>query len=392
MCKVAIVILNWNGSDMMRKYLPSVIRCSQGEGVEVIVADNASTDDSISMLHTNFPSIRIIELDQNYGFADGYNRALKQVEAEYYLLLNSDVEIRQEGWLQPMIEYLDRHPQVAACQPKLLKLQTHPLTPPCRETDPPPVPLPVSEGRGYHEVLTSFGNNSPHSGGAGRGSAQGVGPLFEYAGAAGGFIDKYGYPYCRGRVFATVEEDKGQYDDTVSVMWTTGAAMMVRSNVYWDAGGLDAKFFAHMEEIDLCWRMRIMGYDLVCVPQSTAYHLGGATLNQGNPRKTFLNFRNNLLMLYKNLPEHQFRSVIRMRKLLDFVAAVQFLVKGDVANMKAIRKAHKEFSQLIPYYTPIRQQIQQNRKVEHSVPEVVDHSVLWQYYVKGKKTYSQLQK
>ena len=344
MCKVAIVILNWNGADMMRKYLPSVIRCSQAEDVEVIVADNASTDDSISMLRADFPDIRIIELDRNYGFADGYNRSLKQVEAEYYLMLNSDVEIRQEGWLTPMIEYMDSHPQVAACQPKLLKL------------------LPTGDTR----------------------------EIFEYAGAAGGFIDKYGYPYCRGRVFATVEEDKGQYDDIASVMWTTGAAMMVRSSFYWKAGGLDAKFFAHMEEIDLCWRMRIMGSELVCVPQSTAYHLGGATLNQGNPRKTFLNFRNNLLMLYKNLPEYQLRSVIRMRKLLDFVAAVQFFVKGDMANMKAIRKAHKEFSELIPYYTPIRQQIQANRKEGNDLPEVISHSVLWQYYVKGKKTFSQL--
>ena len=344
MCKIAIVILNWNGADMMRKYLPSVLRCSQGEGVEVIVADNASTDDSISMLRTDFPDLRIIELDRNYGFADGYNRSLKQVEAAYYLLLNSDVEIRQEDWLTPMIEYMDSHPQVAACQPKLLKL------------------LPTGDTR----------------------------KMFEYAGAAGGFIDKYGYPYCRGRVFATVEEDKGQYDDIASVMWTTGAAMMVRSCVYWEAGGLDAKFFAHMEEIDLCWRMRIMGYDLVCVPQSTAYHLGGATLNQGNPRKTFLNFRNNLLMLYKNLPEQRLRTVIRMRKLLDLLAAVQFLMKGDVANMKAIRMAHKEFAQLMPNYAPIRCRIQAERKGEHSLPEVVDHSILWQYYVKGNKTYSQL--
>jgi GT2 family glycosyltransferase len=214
--------------------------------------------------------------------------------------------------------------------------------------------------------------------------------MFEYAGAAGGFIDQYGYPFCRGRVFATVEDDRGQYDDVASVMWTTGAAMMVRSNVYWEAGGLDAKFFAHMEEIDLCWRMRIMGYDLVCVPQSTAYHLGGATLNQGNPRKTFLNFRNNLLMLYKNLPEQQLRSVIRMRRFLDFVAAVQFLVKGDLANMKAIRKAHKEFATLIPYYAPIRQHIQAQRNLSLALPELVSLSILWQYYVRRRKTFSQL--
>jgi hypothetical protein len=344
MCKVAIVILNWNGADMMHRYLPSVIQCSQGEGVEVIVADNASTDNSISLLQTEFPDIRIIHLDQNYGFADGYNRSLKQVEAEYYLLLNSDVEIRQEGWLIPMIDYMDSHPQVAASQPKLLKL------------------LPMGDTK----------------------------EMFEYAGAAGGFIDKYGYPYCRGRVFATVEEDKGQYDDVVSVMWTTGAAMMVRSNTYWEAGGLDAKFFAHMEEIDLCWRMRIMGYELACIPQSTAYHLGGATLNQGNPRKTFLNFRNNLLMLYKNLPDSKQTSVLRMRTLLDWVAALQFLVKGDPQNMKAIFKAHKEFKLLKLQYATIRQQIQANRKQVLSLPEVVNHSILWQYYVKGNKTYSQL--
>lgn len=344
MCKLAIVILNWNGSDMMRRYLPSVIRCSRGEGIEVIVADNASSDDSISMLHSCFPDLRIIQLEQNYGFADGYNRSLRQVEAEYYLLLNSDVEIRQDGWLTPMIDFMDHHPQVSACQPKLLKL------------------LPQGEEK----------------------------TMFEYAGAAGGFIDQYGYPFCRGRVFATVEDDRGQYDDVASVMWTTGAAMMVRSNVYWEAGGLDAKFFAHMEEIDLCWRMRIMGYDLVCVPQSTAYHLGGATLNQGNPRKTFLNFRNNLLMLYKNLPEQQLRSVIRMRRFLDFVAAVQFLVKGDLANMKAIRKAHKEFATLIPYYAPIRQHIQAQRNLSLALPELVSLSILWQYYVRRRKTFSQL--
>ena len=374
MCKVAIVILNWNGADMMHRYLPSVIQCSQGEGVEVIVADNASTDNSISLLQTEFPNIRIIRLDQNYGFADGYNRALREVEATYYLLLNSDVEIRQPQWLNPMIDYLDAHPQVAACQPKLLKLQTHPLTPPCME------------GSGHHEALPSDGNYSPPS----QGGAQGVGLFFEYAGASGGFIDRYGYPYCRGRVFDTIEEDKGQYDDIASVMWTTGAAMMVRSDIYWKAGGLDARFFAHMEEIDLCWRMRIMGYELACIPQSTAYHLGGATLNQGNPRKTFLNFRNNLLMLYKNLPDSKLTSVLRMRTLLDWVAAIQFLVKGDPQNMKAIFKAHKEFKLLKPQYATIRQQIQAYRTSVGLQPETSDFSLLWQYYVKGRKTYKAL--
>lgn len=347
MCKVAIVILNWNGAEMMRRYLPSVLRCSQSKDVEVIVADNASTDNSIQLLQTEFPDIRIIHLDQNYGFADGYNRALREVEATYYLLLNSDVEIRQPQWLNPMTDYMDCHPQVAACQPKLLKL------------------LPLGEIR----EECSF---------------------FEYAGAAGGFIDRYGYPYCRGRVFDTIEEDKGQYDDIASVMWTTGAAMMIRSDLYWKAGGLDAQFFAHMEEIDLCWRIRTMGYELVCIPQSTAYHLGGATLNQGNPRKTFLNFRNNLLMLYKNLPDHQLNSIMRIRRLLDLVAALHFLVKGDPQNMKAIFKAHKEFRQLKPKYASIRQQIQTNRIQAASLPETADFSLLWQYYVKGHKTYQAL--
>ena len=254
------------------------------------------------------------------------------------------------------------------------QLQTHPLTPPCME------------GSGHHEALPSDGNYSPPS----QGGAQGESLFFEYAGASGGFIDRYGYPYCRGRVFDTIEEDKGQYDDIASVMWTTGAAMMVRSDIYWKAGGLDALFFAHMEEIDLCWRMRIMGYELACIPQSTAYHLGGATLNQGNPRKTFLNFRNNLLMLYKNLPDSKLTSVLRMRTLLDWVAAIQFLVKGDPQNMKAIFKAHKEFKLLKPQYATIRQQIQAYRTSIASQPETSDFSLLWQYYVKGRKTYKAL--
>lgn len=221
MLKLAIVILNWNGKEMMQKYLPSVIECSKMEGVEVIVADNDSTDGSVEMLHQNFPNIKTIVLDRNYGFADGYNRALENVEAEYYLLLNSDVEIRQKEWVKPMIEYMDRHPQTGACQPKLLSLK-HP-------------------------------------------------DEFEYAGGAGGFIDKYGYPFCRGRIFHVVEKDKGQYDDTVPLLWATGAALFVRAEDYWYAGGLDGRFFAHMEEIDLCWRIRTLGKSIVCIPQSTAY-------------------------------------------------------------------------------------------------------------------------
>ena len=342
MQKVAVVILNWNGREMMRKYLPSVLKCSCTGGLDcsVIVADNASTDDSLDMLKAEFPEVDTIVLDHNYGFADGYNRALRQVEAEYYLLLNSDVEIRQEGWLVPMVKYMDVHPDCAVCQPKLMALR------------------------------------NPDE--------------FEYAGAAGGFLDKYGYPFCRGRIFSVVEKDRGQYDECVPLLWATGAALMVRSKDYWEAGGLDGRFFAHMEEIDLCWRLRTMGRAIVCIAESTAYHLGGATLNQGNPRKTFLNFRNNLLMLYKNLPEDELKSVMRMRWWLDMLAAMQFLAKFDFANFKAVLRANSEFRRMKPDFEADRQLNLSRRKIKSRVPERCNFSILWQYYAKGKKTYQEL--
>ena len=342
MQKVAVVILNWNGREMMRKYLPSVLKCSCAGGLDcsVIVADNASTDGSLDMLKAEFPEVDTIVLDQNYGFADGYNRALRQLDAEYYLLLNSDVEIRQEGWLVPMVKYMDEHPYCAVCQPKLMALR------------------------------------NPDE--------------FEYAGAAGGFLDKYGYPFCRGRIFGVVEKDRGQYDECVPLLWATGAALMVRSNDYWEAGGLDGRFFAHMEEIDLCWRLRTMGRAIVCIAESTAYHLGGATLNQGNPRKTFLNFRNNLLMLYKNLPEDELKSVMRMRWWLDMLAAMQFLAKFDFANFKAVLRANREFRRMKPDFEADRQLNLSRRKIKGRVPERCDFSILWQYYAKGKKTYQEL--
>lgn len=342
MQKVAVVILNWNGREMMRKYLPSVLKCSCTGGLDcsVIVADNASTDGSLDMLKAEFPEVDTIVLDQNYGFADGYNRALRQVDAEYYLLLNSDVEIRQEGWLVPMVKYMDGHPDCAVCQPKLMALR------------------------------------NPDE--------------FEYAGAAGGFLDKYGYPFCRGRIFSVVEKDRGQYDECVPLLWATGAALMVRSKDYWEAGGLDGRFFAHMEEIDLCWRLRTMGRAIVCIAESTAYHLGGATLNQGNPRKTFLNFRNNLLMLYKNLPEDELKSVMRMRWWLDMLAAMQFLAKFDFANSKAVLRANREFRRMKPDFEADRQLNLSRRKIKGRVPERCDFSILWQYYAKGKKTYQEL--
>jgi hypothetical protein len=239
-----------------------------------------------------------------------------------------------------VMKYMDEHPDCAVCQPKLMALR------------------------------------NPDE--------------FEYAGAAGGFLDKYGYPFCRGRIFSVVEKDSGQYDECVPLLWATGAALMVRSNDYWEAGGLDGRFFAHMEEIDLCWRLRTMGRAIVCIAESTAYHLGGATLNQGNPRKTFLNFRNNLLMLYKNLPEDELKSVMRMRWWLDMLAAMQFLAKFDFANFKAVLRANREFRRMKPDFEADRQLNLSRRKIKGRVPERCDFSILWQYYAKGKKTYQEL--
>ena len=288
MKKVSVVILNWNGVGMLQKFLLGVIKYSQGEGVEVCVADNGSTDESVVWLQTYCPDVRLIVLGKNYGFADGYNMALQQVEAEYVVLLNSDVEVTPH-WLDPLMEYMDAHPEVAACQPK----------------------------------IRSERNKT----------------LFEYAGASGGYLDKYGYPFCRGRIFDVVEEDKGQYDTIQSIFWATGAALFIRLKDYRAAGGLDGRFFAHMEEIDLCWRLRSRGRGIVCIPQSTVYHVGAATLKKENPRKTFLNFRNNLLMLYQNLPKKELKRVMFIREVLDGVAALVFLLKGEKEAARAVLEA-----------------------------------------------------
>lgn len=337
--KIAIVILNWNGRDMMRQFLPSVVKHSKDEGC-VIVADNGSTDGSLDMLKEEFPEVELLPLPQNYGFAEGYNKALDLVEAPYYLLLNSDVEV-PDGWLRPMLDYMKQHPEVAACQPKLLS----------------------QKNKQY----------------------------FEYAGAAGGFMDRYGYPFCRGRIFADVERDEGQYDTTAHLLWATGAALMVRSKDWKESGGLDGRFFAHMEEIDLCWRLRSRGRGIVCVPQSVAYHVGGASLAAGNPRKTFLNFRNNLLMLYKNLPADELKPVMRVRKWLDMVAAFKFLITGDVANFKAVYKARREFRRMLPDFEKDRQHnLQLAVDGGHGLPERIDQSLLLLYYAKGIKRFSAL--
>lgn len=336
--KVAVVILNWNGRKMLERFLPNVVSYSECADVAVYVADNGSTDDSVALLEQKFPSVQRILLPENYGFAEGYNKALVQIEATYYVLLNSDVEVT-DGWLQPLVSYMDSHPQTAACQPKLLDWNRK--------------------------------------------------EMFEYAGGSGGYIDRYGYPYCRGRIFGTLEKDCGQYEDVASVFWASGAALFIRSADYKNAGGLDGRFFAHMEEIDLCWRLRSMGRKIVCVPQSVVYHVGGGTLKRESPRKTFLNFRNNLLMLYKNLPDEELGSVLRIRRWLDYLAALFFLLKGHLSNAREVIKARRAFLRECVDYRSERQRNLQ-RTVLPSIPERYPISILKAYYLKRQCFFSQL--
>lgn len=336
MKQTAVVILNYNGAGMLRRFLPSVIEYSPE--ASIYVADNGSSDESCDVVRNEFPAVKLMVLDHNYGFAEGYNRALAQVDEEYAVLLNSDVEVTR-GWLSPMTQFLDSNPEVAACQPKLLSF---------KQKD-----------------------------------------FFEYAGAAGGFIDKWGYTFCRGRIFNTVERDSGQYDDTTDVFWATGAALMIRNEVYKNNGGLDGRFFAHMEEIDLCWRLRSRGYRIACVPQSHVYHVGGATLKKENPQKTYLNFRNNLLMIYKNAPDCQLKKIMLFRKVFDNVAALKFLASGDYAAFKAVRKARRDFKGMRSGYDKARAE---NMKlaVTTRIPEVLKSSILYKYYLGFKHTYSSL--
>lgn len=336
MKQTAVVILNYNGAGMLRRFLPSVIEYSPE--ASIYVADNGSSDESCDVVRNEFPAVKLMVLDHNYGFAEGYNRALAQVDEEYAVLLNSDVEVTR-GWLSPMTQFLDSNPEVAACQPKLLSF---------KQKD-----------------------------------------FFEYAGAAGGFIDKWGYTFCRGRIFNTVERDSGQYDDTTDVFWATGAALMIRNEVYKNNGGLDGRFFAHMEEIDLCWRLRSRGYRIACVPQSHVYHVGGATLKKENPQKTYLNFRNNLLMIYKNAPDCQLKKIMLFRKVFDNVAALKFLASGDYAAFKAVRKARRDFKAMRSGYDKARAE---NMKlaVTTRIPEVLKSSILYKHYLGFKHTYSSL--
>ena len=321
---ISVVILNWNGRHFLEKYLPGVELHSQLPDVQIVVADNGSTDDSISYLEKNHPNVHLIKLDANYGFAEGYNRALQEVQADFYVLLNSDVEV-SAGWLEPLIQMMQEKPDIAACMPKIRA---------------------VSE-RDY----------------------------FEYAGAAGGFIDKYGYAFCRGRIFYSIEKDIGQYDTETEIFWATGACCMVDAKLFHKMGGFDKIFFAHMEEIDLCWRLKNAGHTIWYTPHSVVYHVGGGMLPKSSPVKTYLNYRNNLLMLRKNLPAKQRWKIMFQRKILDVMSAFYSLLKGDVSTFKAIFKAHKNYRKLRRLYSKTR--------APAAFPTCVyQKSIVFQYFIK----------
>jgi len=338
MSKVAIVILNWNGQKLLEKFLPAVIQNTTYGDAEIIVADNASTDNSLAFLKDHYPLLRTIALDQNYGFAGGYNKALKQVNAEYYLLLNSDVAPGPR-WLEPLMKIMEQNQKIGACMPKI---------------------------KAY---------NSPKS--------------FEYAGACGGFIDILGYPFCRGRILDHIETDDQQYNNELPIFWASGAALLIHSHIYLSAGGLDEDFFAHMEEIDLCWRIKNMGYQIMVVPSSEVFHVGGATLSQQNSHKTFLNFRNNLLMMIKNLSSKYFLAIILLRLFLDGIAALHFLLKKETHHFTAVFKAHLAFYSLLPLFIQKRKKLKPfHRRINH--PEVYPQSVIWAFYIQKIKLFSQL--
>lgn len=338
MIKTSVVILNWNGAKLLKQFLPTVLMHTQTEDCEVVVADNHSSDNSAEVMNEQFPEVKLILLDKNYGFAEGYNRALLQIDSKFIVLLNSDVETTP-NWLKPMIEHLERNPETAAIQPKIL----------------------------------SFADKSK----------------FEYAGAAGGFIDRYGYPFCRGRILHELEDDRGQYDKPIEVFWASGACLCMRRADYMEAGGLDNDFFAHMEEIDLCWRLLARGKKIVCLPQSTVYHVGGASLDSESPRKVHLNFRNNLLMIYKNAPLKKLIEVLLVRMLLDTAAAGNFLVQRKWNHAQAVGNAYSDFIKMRPAFKYKRKENLQ-KAVQDDIPQQYKGSILFEFYLKKKRKYSEL--
>ena len=334
--KIAIVILNWNGERYLKKFLPSVIKYSKSEDIEIIVADNGSADNSVSVLENDFSEVKLILFDKNYGFTGGYNKALQQIDATYFVLLNSDVEVT-ENWISPIIEMMDSDNTIASAMPKILAY-----------------------------------NNKKQ---------------FEYAGASGGYIDKFGYPFCRGRILDKTEEDKGQYDDVKDTFWASGAAMFVRADLYKQFGGLDNDFFAHMEEIDLCWRFKNAGYRVVINPECVVYHVGGGTLPNNNPHKIFLNYRNNLLLLLKNLPRHKIFPVIFSRLILDGLSGIVYLVSLKFSFFLAVIKAH--FSFYLQIRRTLKKRKNQNFKtINHK--EIYQKSIVFSYFLRKKDTFDKL--
>lgn len=337
MSTTAVVILNWNGRDFLEQFLPSVLN-NNSAGAAIIVADNASKDDSVRFVQENYPSVRIIRNDVNGGYAKGYNDALAQVEADYFVLLNSDVEVTP-GWLEPMIRLLDHDPSVAACQPKL---------------------------RAYDRREE-----------------------FEYAGAAGGFIDKWGYPFCRGRMFDHSEKDQGQYNDRCEIFWATGACLFIRASAFREVGGLDEDFFAHMEEIDLCWRLKNAGYRVMYEPESLVYHVGGGTLSKQSPQKTFLNFRNNLILMAKNHAPGFFWLKIFLRMCLDFIAGLKFLFGSGWAHCWAVQRGH--FSFYGSMGKTLRKRKEMKKKIRrYATTAIYNGNVVMEFFARGKKKFSDL--
>lgn len=337
MHKTAVVILNYNGKKWLEKFLPDLIRFTPK--AMLVVADNGSSDGSLKWLETRAPAVRTLDLKKNWGFAEGYNRALAQIEARYYLLLNSDVALTPD-WLSPLEQLLDENPQIGACQPKI---------------------------KAYHQQTH-----------------------FEYAGAAGGWLDAYGFPFCRGRIFDTTEADTGQYETPTAVFWASGACLMVRAALFHRLGGLDGDFFAHMEEIDLCWRIQLAGHQVFYSPKSTVYHVGGGTLQAGSPFKTYLNFRNNLVMLIKNLPTKGLLLTLFIRMSLDGIAGLRFLAQGKVRHFIAVLRSHFYLYQNLKSLRRKRKAIRELGSNNTQLQGVYRGSIVWQYFARGKRHFRQL--